>query len=202
MQLIHSVRRETWINIEPLYRALRYIYRMDFFWLGQKKILLLQQMESHAYCISLIMQEINFAVGTIWIKKGSLKVGDWSSNRLLIWVKKFLESSTMAYLVCSRQNVDRQRFEQTKCRTDKETIAKYAVDANLFRLGPTNPKKNFSALECFFFIRIVLFGLSFSRIDLDPYIPRHDRRYSHVFYALNAERFLQHLLSERLRLSA
>jgi len=27
-------------------------------------------------------------------------------------------------------------------RTIEEIIAKYAADANLFRLGPTNPKKN------------------------------------------------------------
>ena len=63
----------------------------------------------------------------------------------------------------NRQNVDRQNAEQTKCRqakcridkmsTDKmhvtpclqnseETIVKYAVDANLLRLGSTDPKKN------------------------------------------------------------
>ena len=29
------------------------------------------------------------------------------------------------------------------------TIAKYAVDANLFRLGSTNPKKNIQAWDVF-----------------------------------------------------
>ena len=31
----------------------------------------------------------------------------------------------------------------------EETIAKYAVDANLFRLGSTNPKKNIQPLDVF-----------------------------------------------------
>ena len=34
-------------------------------------------------------------------------------------------------------------------RTNEETIAKYAVDANLFRLGSTNPKKNIQAVDAF-----------------------------------------------------
>ena len=29
----------------------------------------------------------------------------------------------------------------------EETIAKYAVDINLFQLGPTNPKKNIQRLD-------------------------------------------------------
>ena len=32
---------------------------------------------------------------------------------------------------------------------NEETIAKYAVDANLFRLGSTNPKKNMQPLNVF-----------------------------------------------------
>ena len=31
----------------------------------------------------------------------------------------------------------------------KDTIAKYAVDANLFQLGSTGPKKNIKSLEAF-----------------------------------------------------
>ena len=36
----------------------------------------------------------------------------------------------------------------------EETIAKYAVDANLFRLESTksNPKKKYPAIGCFFFL--------------------------------------------------
>ena len=41
----------------------------------------------------------------------------------------------------------------TPCMQDtEETIAKYAVDANLFRLGSTNPKKNIQPLDFFFSI--------------------------------------------------
>ena len=57
-----------------------------------------------------------------------------------------------------RHNVEQTKFRQKKYRTDKmyvtpcmqnteETIAKYAVDANLFRLGSSNPKKNIQLLD-------------------------------------------------------
>ena len=32
---------------------------------------------------------------------------------------------------------------------NEETIAKYAIDTKLFRLGSTNPKKNIQPLDCF-----------------------------------------------------
>ena len=35
------------------------------------------------------------------------------------------------------------------CKTLKPGLAKYAVDANLFRLGSTNPKKNSQTLDAF-----------------------------------------------------
>ena len=38
----------------------------------------------------------------------------------------------------------------------EETIAKYAVDANLFRLGSTNPKKKSST--SFFFLGLIVGG--------------------------------------------
>ena len=60
---------------------------------------------------------------------------------------------------------NRQNVEQTKCQTDKmstdkmyvtpcmqnteETIAKCAIDDNLFRLGYTSPKKNIQLLDAF-----------------------------------------------------
>ena len=37
-------------------------------------------------------------------------------------------------------------------QNNEETFAKYAVYANLFRLGSTNPKKNIQALDVFFFL--------------------------------------------------
>ena len=62
----------------------------------------------------------------------------------------------------NRQHVERTKCLHTKCRTDKmstdkmyvtpcmqnteETIAKYAFDANLFRLESTNSKKNIQPL--------------------------------------------------------
>ena len=79
-------------------------------------------------------------------------------------------------MVC-RHNVDRQNVEPIKCRIDKisnrqtveqtkcrqtkcmlphamenteETIAKYAVDANPFRLGSTKPNKKYPVLGLFF----------------------------------------------------
>ena len=43
------------------------------------------------------------------------------------------------------------KMHATPCiQNTEETIAKYAVDANLFRLGSTNPKKNIPPLDFFF----------------------------------------------------
>ena len=39
-------------------------------------------------------------------------------------------------------------------KTLKPDLAKYAVDANLFRLGPTNPKKNYETPDAFWWGRI------------------------------------------------
>ena len=63
----------------------------------------------------------------------------------------------------NRKNVEHTKCRQTKDRTDKmstdkmhvtpcmqnteETIAKYAVDANLFQLGSSNPEKNIQPLD-------------------------------------------------------
>ena len=47
----------------------------------------------------------------------------------------------------------------------EEIIAKYAVDANLFRLGSTNPKNKYPAPERFFYSNC------FSRIDVDSSVP-------------------------------
>ena len=41
-----------------------------------------------------------------------------------------------------------------------EIIAKYAVDANLFRLGSTNTKKKNSAPGLFYFFRLLYWGLT------------------------------------------
>ena len=45
----------------------------------------------------------------------------------------------------NRQNVDRQMYVISCMQNTNETIAKYAVDDNLFRLGSTNPKKKYPA---------------------------------------------------------
>ena len=67
------------------------------------------------------------------------------------------QSGGWVLLVC-RHNVEQTKCRQTKCWTDKmhverqnteETIAKYAFDASLFRLGSTNPEQKSSL--CFFF---------------------------------------------------
>ena len=39
---------------------------------------------------------------------------------------------------------------ENSTKTLKPGFAKYAVDANLFRLGSTNPKKNYQPLDAFF----------------------------------------------------
>ena len=46
-------------------------------------------------------------------------------------------------IMSNRQNAEQTKCRQTPCmQNTEETIAKYAVDANLFRLRSTNPKKN------------------------------------------------------------
>ena len=73
--------------------------------------------------------------------------------------------------IVDRQNVDRHNVEPTKCRqancrtdsmstgkmhvtpcmqNNEETIAKYVIDANLFRLGSTNLWKDIQPLNFFF----------------------------------------------------
>ena len=39
-------------------------------------------------------------------------------------------------------------------QNNEETVAKYAVDVNLFRLGSTNPKKNSQPLDAFFLFEL------------------------------------------------
>ena len=51
----------------------------------------------------------------------------------------------------------------------EDTIAKYAVDANLFQLGPTNPKKNIQSLEVFW---CPYGNLSHGKLSLRQNIPR------------------------------
>ena len=43
-------------------------------------------------------------------------------------------------------------------KNTEETIAKYAVDANLFRLRSTNPKKKYPAPGCFCPPRAIVLG--------------------------------------------
>ena len=50
----------------------------------------------------------------------------------------------------NRQNVDRQNAcDPMRAKKLKPGFAKYAVDANLFRLGSTNPRKNSQPLIAF-----------------------------------------------------
>ena len=53
---------------------------------------------------------------------------------------------------------------ENSTKTLKPGFAKDAVDANLLRLGSTNPKNNSQPLDVFFF-----HSNRFSRIDLDPF---------------------------------
>ena len=59
-------------------------------------------------------------------------------------------------IMSNRHNVEQTKFRTDKMSTDKmhvipciqnteENIAKYAVEANLFQLGSTNPKKIYPA---------------------------------------------------------